>query len=244
MKKLMTLFLSLLTLFALTACGSTSEETAAVAVADANEANAVVAGVDTAVNTTTQTTQDDAENETVENTAVTTTAEETTAEEIADVDVALIEDYSEDALPIRNQLLVGTLNLEGSELAVTPAQAAELLILWQASIALSRSGTGAPEEVTAVINQIEDTMTPEQIAAISNMQLTREDIQQMSQELGLSTGSGDGEGAGGANRGQGQNMSAEEMATREVEREDRASNGATNALLDMLIELLTSRTGA
>ena len=237
MKKLMTLFLSLLTLFALTACGSTSEETAAVAVADANEANAVVAGVDTAVNTATQTTSSEVENETVENTAVTTTTEEA-------VDVALTEDYSEDALPIRNQLLVGTLNLEGSELAVTPEQAAELLVLWQASVALSRSGTGAPEEVTAVINQIEGTMTPEQIAAISNMQLTREDIQLMAQELGLSVGNGDGEGAGGANRGQGQNMSAEEMATREVEREDRASNGATNALLDMIIELLSSRSAS
>ncbi|MCB8947846.1 MAG: hypothetical protein H6653_07510 [Ardenticatenaceae bacterium] len=239
MKKLTMLFLSLLTLFALTACGSTSEETAAVADADANEANAVVAGVDTAVNTTTS---NEVENETVENTAVTTTTEETTAEEVADV--ALTEDYSEDALPIRNQLLVGTLNLEGSELAVTPEQAAELLVLWQASVALSRSGTGAPEEVTAVINQIEGTMTPEQIAAISNMQLTREDIQLMAQELGLSMGNGDGEGAGGANRGQGQNMSAEEMATREVEREDRASNGATNALLDMIIELLSSRSAS
>ena len=239
MKKLMMLSLSLLTLFALTACGGTSEETAAATVADANEANAVVAGVDTAVNTTTS---NEAENETVENTAVTTTTEETTVEEIAEV--ALTEDYSEDALPIRNQLLVGTLNLEGSELAVTPEQAAELLILWQASVALSRSGTGAPEEVTAVINQIEGTMTPEQIAAISNMQLTREDIQLMAQELGLSMGNGDGEGAGGANRGQGQNMSAEEMATREVEREDRASNGATNALLDMIIELLSSRSAS
>ena len=239
MKKLTMLFLSLLTLFALTACGGTSEETAAVAVADANEANAVVAGVDTAVNTTTQ---NEVENEVVENTAVTTTTEENTAEEA--VDVALTEDYSEDALPIRNQLLVGTLNLEGSELAVTPEQAAELLVLWQASVALSRSGTGAPEEVTAVINQIEGTMTPEQIAAISNMQLTREDIQLMAQELGLSLGNGDGEGAGGANRGQGQNLSAEEMATREVEREDRASNGATNALLDMIIELLFSRSAS
>ena len=237
MKKLMMLFLSLLTLFALTACGGTSEETADVA--DANEANVVVASVDTAVNTTTS---NEVENEMVENTAVTTTTEETTAEQAADV--ALTEDYSEDALPIRNQLLVGTLNLEGSELSVTPDQAAELLILWQASVALSRSGTGAPEEVTAVINQIEGTMTPEQIAAISNMQLTREDIQLMAQELGLSMGSGDGEGAGGANRGQGQNLSAEEMATREVEREDRASNGATNALLDMIIELLTSRSGS
>ena len=239
MKKLMMLFLSLLTPFALTACGGTSEETAAATVADANEANAVVAGVDTAVNTTTQ---NEVENEVVENTAVTTTTEENTAEEA--VDVALTEDYSEDALPIRNQLLVGTLNLEGSELAVTPEQAAELLVLWQASVALSRSGTGAPEEVTAVINQIEGTMTPEQIAAISNMQLTREDIQLMAQELGLSMGNGDGEGAGGANRGQGQNMSAEEMATREVEREDRASNGATNALLDMIIELLFSRSAS
>lgn len=172
--------------------------------------------------------------DTAADTAVTTTNTDTA--------VSLTEDYAEDALPVRNQLLVGTLKLEGTDLAVTPEQASELLVLWQASIALSRSGTGATEEVTAVLNQIEATMTPEQIAAIADMQLTREDIQAISQEMGLSTGSGDGEGAGGANRGQGQNLTGDDLATREAERTDRASSGATNALLDTLIELLTSRS--
>ncbi|MCA9933298.1 MAG: hypothetical protein H6662_07670 [Ardenticatenaceae bacterium] len=172
--------------------------------------------------------------DTAADTAVTTTNTDTA--------VSLTEDYAEDALPIRNQLLVGTMKLEGTDLAVTPEQASELLVLWQASIALSRSGTGATEEVTAVLNQIEATMTPEQIAAIADMQLTREDIQAISQEMGLSTGSGDGEGAGGANRGQGQNLTGDDLATREAERTDRASSGATNALLDTLIELLTSRS--
>jgi hypothetical protein len=165
---------------------------------------------------------------------------ETAVETEAGTTVSLTEDYDEDALPVRNQLLVGTLKLEGTDLAVTPDQAAELLVFWQASNALSRSGTGAAEEIAAVIDQIEGTMTPEQITAIANMKLTREAIQTMSQEMGLSMGSG--EGAGGANRGQGQNMTDAERATHEAEQTERTSNGASNALLDMLIEILTSRS--
>ena len=160
------------------------------------------------------------------------------------VAVALTEDYAEDALPVRNQLLIGTLKLEGSELAVTQEQATQLLLLWQASAALSRSGTGAPEEIAAVVSQIEATMTQAQIAAIAEMQLTRESMQLMAQEMGLTMGDGSGDGAGGTNRGQGQELSAEEMATREAERAERTSSGATTALLDMLIEMLTSRSQA
>jgi hypothetical protein len=152
---------------------------------------------------------------------------------------ALSEDYP-DALPIRTQLMVGTLKLEGGDQAVTPEQAAELLVLWQASRTLSRSGTGATEEVTAVLNQIEAAMTPEQIAAIAAMQLTRADIQSMSQAMGLSTGSGDGAGPEGS-RGQGQNLSPEEQATRQAERAERTNTGASEALLDALIQILEER---
>lgn len=91
-----------------------------------------------------------------------------------------------------------------------------------------------------MLNQIQETMTPDQIAAIAAMQLTRADIQAMSQELGLSTGSGDGSGPEGG-RGQGQNMSEAERATRQAEKDERTSGGASNALLDSLIEILESR---
>jgi hypothetical protein len=152
-----------------------------------------------------------------------------------DAAVSLNEEYS-DALSIRSQLMLGTFELEGTDLAVTPEQASELLPLWQVSRSLSRSGTGASEEVAAVLNQIEAAMTPAQVDAIAAMQLTRADNQAMAQEMGLATGTG--EGAGSAQRGQGQNLSAEEQATRQAE---RTGTGASEALLDKLIELLEAR---
>jgi len=219
MKKTTIFLMSVILLLVLAACGGTTE--------GANTDAADVA--DTAVTAS----EEEAPIAEVAGTEVETVAEAETA-------VFLTEDYADDALPIRNQLLIGTLKLEGTELAVTPDQASQLLVLWQASDALSRSGTGAAEEVTAVLNQIEAAMTPGQITAIADMQLTRDDIQAMSQEMGLSMGSGDGTGS--ANRGQGQNMTVEERATREVEQAERTSNGASNALLDLLIQILESRS--
>lgn len=147
----------------------------------------------------------------------------------------LNEDYA-DALSVRSQLMLGTLELEGTDLAVTPEQAAELLPLWQVSRSLTRSGTGASEEVDAVLNQIQATMTAAQIEAIAAMQITRADNQALSQEMGLTTGTG--EGAGGGQRGQGQDLSAEERAARQAE---KTNTGASEALLNKLIELLETR---
>jgi hypothetical protein len=230
MKKYFVIVWLLLVVLALAACGNTSGEASPVAeeniaVTEAVAPEDVVADVVEA---------------TVEEATAVSTAESEpeTAVQLAAA-ITLNEDYP-DALPIRTQLMVGTLKLEGSDLAVTPEQAPELLVLWQASRALSRSGTGATEEVTAVLNQIEAAMTPEQIAAIAAMQLTRADIQGMSQAMGLSTGSGDGAGPEGG-RGQGQNSSPEEQATRQIERAERTNTGTSEALLDALIQILEER---
>ncbi|MBN1137404.1 MAG: hypothetical protein JXM73_12515 [Anaerolineae bacterium] len=150
---------------------------------------------------------------------------------------SLTEDYA-DALSIRSQLVLGTLKLEETGLAVTTAQAADLLPLWQAARSLTRSGTGATEETDAVLKQIQETMTPEQLEAIAALRLTRADTQAMAQAMGLLTGTGEG-AAGG--RGQGQNLSAEERATRQAERETSSSVGTSEALLDRLIETLEMR---
>ena len=152
---------------------------------------------------------------------------------------SLNEDYT-DALSIRSQLMLGTLKLEETDLVVTKTQAVDLLPLWQASRNLARSGIGATEEVNAVLDQIQATMTPEQLAAIAKMKLTRADNQAMSQAMGLSTGTG--EGAGGGQQGQGQNLSAEERATRQAEKAESGSVGASEALLDRLIEILETRS--
>ena len=88
----------------------------------------------------------------------------------------LAEDYAE-ALGVQAQLVLGTLMLEETELAVDEALATEILPLWQAVQSLSNSDTAAEAEITAVLNQIQDTMIPEQISSIAAMQLTGDDVE-------------------------------------------------------------------
>lgn len=109
-------------------------------------------------------------------------------------------DYT-DALPVQSQLILGTLNLEGTEQAVDEAEAAELLPLWQAVQSLGQSDTTAEAEITAVLNQIQDTMTEAQITAITTMQLTADDVQTIIQEQGLRLGPGGGDSADGEPQG-------------------------------------------
>ncbi len=80
-------------------------------------------------------------------------------------------DYA-DAASVRNQLAFGTLELEGTAQAVTPEQARNLLPLWQALVGLSGTETTAPEELTAVQDQITAAMTAEQLQAITAQQIT------------------------------------------------------------------------
>lgn len=97
----------------------------------------------------------------------------------------LAEDYT-DALSVRNQLALGTLRLEGTANAVTAAQAARLMPLWQALQALTASSTSASEEITAVQGQISSTMEPAQISAIVGMRLTDAMLQAYYVEIGVS----------------------------------------------------------
>ncbi len=104
--------------------------------------------------------------------------------------VARLNDTFNDALPIQSQLAVGTLQLESTDLAVDETAAAELLPLWRALQSLSNSETTADVEITAVLNQIQDAMTPEQISAIAAMQLTQEGMQTMITDGTLVLGGG------------------------------------------------------
>jgi hypothetical protein len=82
-------------------------------------------------------------------------------------------------------LAIGTLKLEATEYAVASDQATELLPLWQVLNSLSSSDTAAPEELTAITEQIQETMTAEQLQAIEEMGLTQEDMFATMQDLGL-----------------------------------------------------------
>lgn len=145
---------------------------------------------------------------------------------------ALSESYT-DALPLRTQLIVGTLQLEGTDQAVTQEQARTLLPLWQGSSSLQRTGTGAQEEVVALLAQIEGSMTPAQIAAIKQMQLTRIILQETAQSFGLVTG-GDGTGTGpGATGQQGTGAGTGQS--------QRSGPNTSEMLLDELMTVLQNR---
>ena len=97
-------------------------------------------------------------------------------------------------MPLSMTLPVGTLMLEETPYAVTSAQAQELLPLWQMLRALQESGTASQIEIEAVFDQIQEAMTPEQLAAIEGM--SQEDIRGLFQELGMRR-QGDSEGGEG-----------------------------------------------
>ncbi len=100
-------------------------------------------------------------------------------------------------LPLAESLVIGTFKLEGTNNALTPTQAAALVPLWQAYAQLTTSNTAAQAEIDAVVSQIQSTMTPQQVQAISALKLTRQDLFTTMSNLGLTNGSG-GNGTPGA----------------------------------------------
>ncbi|OQX64454.1 MAG: hypothetical protein B5M51_03760 [Anaerolinea sp. 4484_236] len=177
---------------------------------------------------------------------------------------ALNTDY-ENALPVQLQLSVGAFNLEGTELAVDATQAADLIPLWQVLNGLNESGAAAPEEIDALVAQIEETMTAEQIKSIAAMQLTRENMGEIMQEYALSMGNGEtppegmvpGQGrggsgvpglsGGGSGRSGDTGMTPEQIATAQAERDKTGEAGSmmnsriSRVIVDALIELLQSK---
>lgn len=93
-------------------------------------------------------------------------------------------DY-DDATSVRNQLAFGTMKLDGTAQAVTAEQAKTLLPLWQAMSALSGNTSTVPEELNAVQNQIFASMTPEQLQAIADLQITNAKISEFYAEKGI-----------------------------------------------------------
>lgn len=99
-------------------------------------------------------------------------------------------------VPLSMRLPVGTLMLEETPYAVTPAQAEALLPLWQMLRALQESGTASQIEIEAVFAQIQEGITSEQLAAIEEM--SPRDMQALFQELGMRRqGDFEGREAGG-----------------------------------------------
>jgi hypothetical protein len=88
-------------------------------------------------------------------------------------------------LPVAESLLIGTLKLQGTSNAVNATQAAALVPLWQAYAQLTSSNTAAQAEINAVVTQIQQTLTPAQVQAITTMKLSRRDMYTEMSSLGL-----------------------------------------------------------
>jgi len=185
----------------------------------------------------------------------------------APTEEARLNDEYADALLVPAQLALGSLNLEGTQLTIDAAQAAGLLPLWQVYQSMSGSETAATAELTAMLNQLQDTMTAEQIAAIAAMKLTAEDatawMEKTGQEIGVGgkwggdeppagggerTGGAPGGGPGGGAPGIGAGQPSDDTrATRTAElggsEDDLRVAFLNRALVGALIQSLQSKTG-
>jgi hypothetical protein len=152
----------------------------------------------------------------------------------------LVDTY-DDALTIKNQLLLGTLRLEDTDQAITGEQAQALLPLWQGYAALTASGTAATEEIESVQNQIVEAMTDEQVAAIVDMRLTNAILQEFYVEVGLTEVKTPEPGVTPQSMSE---LSKEDrQATRAASGEETTGGGSgkSTAVVDMVIELLESK---
>jgi uncharacterized membrane protein YgcG len=170
------------------------------------------------------------------------------------------------------QLIIGTLKLKETQNAVTAEQAAELLPLWQTMQVLSESDSAAVEETEALIAQIQESMTAGQVQAITDMNLTREDMMTIMQEQGMAMGAGgqgnssqsgnssssgqavrpgggmpppNGEfpGGGPGIGGGGQSLSPDQIATAQASRQQSGGSFVPPVLINALIEYLQEKAG-
>jgi hypothetical protein len=114
-------------------------------------------------------------------------------------------DY-ENALPINLQLALGLFTLDETATPLKSEQAAALVPLWKAYRNLT-TGEGSSKEIEALIIQIQETLTADQLKAIADKRLTMQDLMRLAQEKNLALGGGGGP-----------NLSAEERATRQAQR--------------------------
>lgn len=96
--------------------------------------------------------------------------------------------------PLSSRLAIGILQLEDTNLAVTPEQAKTLLPLWKAVKSMSSSDTATEAEIQAIYDQIQESMSAEQIAAIEAMEMTQEEMTSLMSKLGIEVGQFGGAG--------------------------------------------------
>ncbi len=107
------------------------------------------------------------------------------SEESAPVSAIGNDEGAGPSMPHEITLLMGTFKLDETKYPIDAAQASEMLPLWKAARSLSESETVATAELEAIFDQIKNTLTPEQVAAITAMQLSQNDFANLAQSLGI-----------------------------------------------------------
>jgi hypothetical protein len=156
--------------------------------------------------------------------------------------------------------LVGIFKLEGTDQAITSAQATTLLPLWQSLTSQGTTPTPAADQISSITDQIKAVLTSQQIDAITALNLTQNDMITLSRDKGLTPtrqnasgtpfapGNGSGGGQGNNNQGQTPNQTPnpQQQATRQAGRGQFGgqNNRMIQPLINALIDLLKTRAQA
>lgn len=110
---------------------------------------------------------------------------------------ALSTDYT-DAVSVAEQLLTGTFMLADTNLSLTGEQTIQLISLWT-SLKGATQNSAAQDQTDAILQQIEQALTAEQIQAIADFKITRQSMMTVLQDKGVTMGGPQGDGNGGPN---------------------------------------------
>ena len=164
-------------------------------------------------------------------------------------------------LPMQTKLVLGTINLEETEYIVTAEQATQLLPMFYVLQELNDSKSAAQEEIDGLVNQVQKTLTKDQLQAIDDMSLSMQDVFALTQgsskdssktssTTGANTG---GVGAGGppdmggmpgggpGETGSGAPSTGTTSAGNSTSSMPAMSTGTPSALFDTAIELLKKK---
>lgn len=183
--------LGIFSVLIVTACGGSAEPVAGATGSVEAANSAETTSSDTSAGEPVAESSSPASNEdSVATSNVTVTSNETTAS------VTTVTLQGSDELSLTALLGLGIMQLEQTDLAVDETQAAALLPYWQAISSLTASGTAADIEIEAVVKQVQNGLSAEQIAAIDGMDLSAETVTTLLESGALGFGRGQGQGGG------------------------------------------------
>jgi len=108
-----------------------------------------------------------------------------------------------ETMPFDSIAGIGIIKLEGTESAIDSETAVNLLPLFKALKALSTNSNTSVAEMTALNNQIKNSLTADQLTAIENLKITSADVAKLMKENGLTSTTSSGSASTSSNRNNG-----------------------------------------